>query len=137
MLGPLAQRQSVTLLSEIAPGCNVRADRQRLSQVVMNLGSNAIKYSAPGGLVRFTVETPMQRFLYGMREGRLAGAREPGEPDDDALVSVESFALFASDRGGVPDDIVRVLHAALVGKVYAATVGFPGKWWRVSARVLS
>jgi hypothetical protein len=59
--------------------------------------------------------TPMQRFLDGMREGRLAGAGESGEPDDDALVSVESFALFASDRGGVPDDIVRVRHAAWVG----------------------
>ena len=40
-------------------GCGlpfVAADRVRLAQILINLGSNAIKYNRPGGSVRFTYE---------------------------------------------------------------------------------
>ena len=101
MLGPLAQRHSVTLLSEIAPGCNVRADRQRLSQVVMNLGSNAIKYNAPGGLVRFTVETRDAGRLAlhvedngpGMSEAQLTRLFQPFERLGKEMSNIEGSGL--------------------------------------------
>ena len=88
-------------MSEIAPGCNVRADRQRLSQVVMNLGSNAIKYNAPGGLVRFTVETRDAGRLAlhvedngpGMSEAQLTRLFQPFERLGKEMSNIEGSGL--------------------------------------------
>jgi PAS domain S-box-containing protein len=59
-LQPLASRQNVRLdmprlSNELPP---VFADRTRLVQIVMNLGSNAIKYNCPSGRVEFSVSQP-------------------------------------------------------------------------------
>jgi len=53
---PLAGRTGVSLHDEIDPQCDlaVRADRQRLLQVLLNLLSNAVKYNHPGGRVENT-----------------------------------------------------------------------------------
>ncbi len=52
-LEPMAQRAGVDLVSEIAGVPEVIADRTRLAQILMNYGSNAIKYNRPGGHVVF------------------------------------------------------------------------------------
>jgi CheY-like chemotaxis protein/anti-sigma regulatory factor (Ser/Thr protein kinase) len=51
MLQALAQQRSVTLQADIEAHWVVRADRQRLDQVLLNLISNAIKYNHEGGQV--------------------------------------------------------------------------------------
>ncbi len=101
MLGPLSARQGVNLLSDIAPGCIVHADRRRLSQVVMNLGSNAIKYNHAGGLVRFTVEplSTGQWALHiedngpGMTESQLARLFQPFERLGKEMSHIEGSGL--------------------------------------------
>ena len=101
MLVPLATSQHITLLQEIAPGCVVRADRKRLSQVVMNLGSNAIKYSGPGGVVRFTVEPvdDAQLALHvedtgpGMNESQLARLFQPFDRLGMEMSDIEGSGL--------------------------------------------
>jgi PAS domain S-box-containing protein len=52
---PLVTQYKVWLSEEIPPeaDCYVRADRQRVTQVLLNLVNNAIKYNRPGGGVRF------------------------------------------------------------------------------------
>ena len=57
LVRPLAQQHGVTLhdVEGEAPEAVVRADRQRLVQVLLNLLSNAIKYNRPGGSVRLDV----------------------------------------------------------------------------------
>jgi PAS domain S-box-containing protein len=54
MLAGAAHEAGVTLHDEVALGdlLQVRADRRRLKQVLVNLVSNAIKYNRPGGTVR-------------------------------------------------------------------------------------
>lgn len=54
-LDPMAARAEVTLVMEPLPAGlpNVLADRTRLKQVLMNYGSNAIKYGRRGGVARF------------------------------------------------------------------------------------
>ena len=49
---PLAAHADVTLVDETTGDVHVRADRQRLKQVLLNLTSNAIKYNRPHGSVR-------------------------------------------------------------------------------------
>ncbi len=54
-LGPMAARAQITLEVPPFPGelPRVYADRTRLAQILMNFGSNAIKYGKPGGSARF------------------------------------------------------------------------------------
>lgn len=51
MLLPMAEQREVSMSSQIEPSVRALADRQRLRQVLMNLGSNAIKYNHHGGRV--------------------------------------------------------------------------------------
>jgi CheY-like chemotaxis protein len=59
-LDSMASRAGIQLEMEpTPPGLPmVRADRTRLVQILMNFGSNGIKYNRPGGKVRFEVTIP-------------------------------------------------------------------------------
>lgn len=52
-LAAQAQARDIRLEHVVAPGLRVRADGVRLRQVLLNLGSNAIKYNVRGGTVVF------------------------------------------------------------------------------------
>ncbi|HEX2189940.1 MAG TPA: PAS domain S-box protein [Longimicrobiaceae bacterium] len=56
LVRPLAEQWRVRVEEDCRAlaGAYVRADRQRLTQVLLNLLSNAIKYNRPGGRVRIT-----------------------------------------------------------------------------------
>lgn len=51
-LGARAGERKVTLENQVPAGITVRADAERLQQVLFNLVDNAIKYGRPGGFVR-------------------------------------------------------------------------------------
>ena len=57
-LEPMAKAQSVRLLSELPLAlAAVRADREKLAQILMNLIDNGIKFSPNGGDVRVSAQT--------------------------------------------------------------------------------
>jgi signal transduction histidine kinase len=61
-LAPLAARAEVELAFEVEGELpRVLADRTRLAQIVMNFGSNAIKYSLRGGRAVFVASSPDPR----------------------------------------------------------------------------
>jgi PAS domain S-box-containing protein len=64
---PIATQYHCRLRDEVPPAadCFVLADRQRLTQVLLNLVTNAIKYNRPGGEVGMVVEA-------GAGDGRVA-----------------------------------------------------------------
>ncbi len=59
-LEPMAERQGIQLEIQPSPAPLrlVEADRTRFAQILMNFGSNGIKYNRPDGKVTFTVSTP-------------------------------------------------------------------------------
>jgi signal transduction histidine kinase/CheY-like chemotaxis protein len=54
LIRPMAEERSIELPRSVPSGAFVRADRQRVTQVLLNLLSNAVKYNRQGG--RVTVE---------------------------------------------------------------------------------
>ena len=61
-LEPIAARQGIVIDSPPADAVlgGVVADRTRFAQILINFGSNAIKYNRPGGTVRFGVTSPRE-----------------------------------------------------------------------------
>jgi signal transduction histidine kinase len=56
LIGPLAAERALRIDAPSPPDCTwtVHADRQRLKQILLNLGSNAVKYNHHGGSIRLT-----------------------------------------------------------------------------------
>lgn len=55
-LAPLAAQYEVRFDTAVSSQLMIHADRLRLRQVLLNVGSNAIKYNKPGGSVRWFTE---------------------------------------------------------------------------------
>jgi signal transduction histidine kinase/CheY-like chemotaxis protein len=59
LMAPLAADRSITISQHFqTPALAVKADRQRLRQILVNLMSNAIKYNREGGAVVITCQAP-------------------------------------------------------------------------------
>jgi two-component system, cell cycle sensor histidine kinase PleC len=57
MLSVLADQRSVSIdLCSISPSLKIEGDQQALSQIVLNVVSNAVKFSKPGGKVEIRVD---------------------------------------------------------------------------------
>ena len=103
----------------------VRADRVRLMQVLMNLGSNAIKYNAAGGKVTITVEP------IGLDRVRIAVVDTgPGIPVDRQAELFQPFNRLGAETGpiqgsGIGLSIVKKLVDLMGGTI--AVQSAPGE----------
>ena len=68
MLRPLAQAVSLTVQANVPPQSYVKADWQRLKQVLLNLLSNAIKYNIEGGEIHVDFEVQDDRSVIVIRD---------------------------------------------------------------------
>ena len=70
MLRPLADERDVVLplRTAVAPSVNVVADRKRLTQVLLNLLANAIKYNRQAGEVSIECRDEGERIWIGVRD---------------------------------------------------------------------
>lgn len=64
-LGSLAERNGVTIVVEptVDDAREILADRTRFTQILVNYGSNAIKYGRAGGTVRFHATAPSSGYV--------------------------------------------------------------------------
>ena len=129
---------------EVAEGLTVLADEHRLRQVLINLLSNALKYSEPGTPIEIRARAqPPKR---PMRRSRGGGVNaEPGEAD----ISVRDYGLGVPSRdrsklfnrfvrlerdiagpvrgNGVGLYLCRTLIEAMGGRIWVESSGVPGE----------
>jgi PAS domain S-box-containing protein len=102
LVRPAAEQRPVQLALHAPPGTDayVRADQQRLMQVLLNLLSNAIKYNRAGGTVQLLARpvagTDGSAFLaLGVRD------TGPGIPADRLGELFVAFARLGAERSGI------------------------------------
>ena len=92
---PLADRKSITLRVDVPAGSDLQADLEKVRQIVLNLVSNAIKFTPAGGNVSVTVSR-------GRRESVIC-VQDTGigiSPGDQSKLFVEFQQVGESRRGG-------------------------------------
>jgi two-component system cell cycle sensor histidine kinase PleC len=107
------------IVTNIAPGLpNILADARAMKQIMLNLTSNAVKFTPPGGMiVVFARLTALGEMAFGVEDSGI------GIAEEDQLRVFESFGqgrhdAVAADKGtGLGLPIVRGLAAAHGGSV--------------------
>ena len=130
LLRPSAAKRQVTLDNQLEAGLWVRADVQRLRQVVLNIASNAIKYNVAGGTVRLSTRAGRHHTLAlviedtgpGMTDAQMARLFQPFERLGKETSSVEGTGLGLI--------IARSLTQAIGGRLEVSSLA--GRGTRVS-----
>ena len=86
MLRPLADSSGVDISVQVAPDCRAVTDERCLRQIVLNLGSNAVKYAGRGASVVLSAELS-------------AAVRAAVEPVDEKGAAMHSLVLTVADTG--------------------------------------
>ncbi len=122
---PQAAARGLTLSLELPPDLPVRADRDRLAQVVGNFLSNAIRYTGDGTTVRLAGGHTSGRVVISVRD------EGPGLTPDQRDAVFERFYRVDPSRSralggsGIGLAIARALAQAMEGRVWAESAG-PG-----------
>lgn len=100
LLMPLAHAADVRFELSVPAGTWVQADMQRLRQVLLNVGSNAIKYNHPGGIVRWRLDPLPDRVALciedtgsGMTEEQMSRLFQPFERLGRETSTIEGTGL--------------------------------------------
>lgn len=89
----LAEQRSISLHAEVpGEGFTVFADRDKLKQIILNLLSNALKYSPEGGDVWISVRPEERRAVFRVRDNG------PGIPEDSLQDIFQKFYRVEKSR---------------------------------------
>lgn len=126
-LQPLAQRASIELTATLR-SASVIADRTRLAQILINFGSNAIKYNRAHGHVRFTIER-------AARESHLRIACSDdgiGIPAEHHARIFEPFHRAGQETGPIQGTGIGLTICRRLAERMTAVVGFTSELGRGS-----
>jgi len=126
-LAPMATRLGVELLLEPLPDTSLQviADRTRFAQILINFGSNSIKYNRPGGVVRFEVSSAGSASLrvHVIDDGI-------GIPLDKQDKIFQPFQRAGQEAGPIEGTGIGLAITRRLAELMAGSVGFvsvPGK----------
>jgi len=119
-LEPIAARHQVELAVDPAPADlpMVIADRTRFAQILMNLGSNAIKYNRAGGRVRFAVERRGERVRVTVHD---TGYGIPRESQDKLF---QPFQRAGQELGSIEGTGIGLVITRRLAELMGGAVGF-------------
>ncbi len=118
-LEPMATRAQITLRSEIEGELPAAlADRTRLSQVLMNFGSNAIKYGRSGGWVAFRTKTTSSMLRVTVADNGL------GIPESKVHKLFEPFQRAGQEAGPIEGTGIGLTISKRLAELMNGSVGF-------------
>ncbi len=94
------------------------ADRTRISQILMNLGSNAIKYNRPAGRVTFTVSAHGERVRVAVRD---TGIGIPADKQDKLF---QPFQRAGQETGPIQGTGIGLVISRRLAQLMGGEVGF-------------
>jgi len=121
----IAGERAVELRLEATQALSVRADRERLAQVVDNLLSNAVRYTAEGTTVRVSVRGDAESVMLSVAD------QGPGLTEEQRARVFERFYRIDASRSralggsGIGLAIARALVSLMNGRIWADSEG-PG-----------
>jgi signal transduction histidine kinase len=122
-LEPIAASHEVRLQTAPVPGGlpTVSADRTRLAQILMNFGSNAIKYNRPSGEVTFSASTPDEAKLR-------VSVRDTGRgiPRDRQDRLFQPFQRAGQENGPIAGTGIGLVITKRLAEMMHGSVGFAG-----------
>lgn len=120
-LDPISARQSITLEAAALPPALplVVADRTRFAQILMNFGSNAIKYNRPAGKVRFAVTaTAAERVRITVSDTGI------GIPVDKQDKLFQPFQRAGQEAGPIEGTGIGLVITRRLAELMGGSVGF-------------
>jgi PAS domain S-box-containing protein len=129
-LEPMASRTGATIsVASVAALPAVHADRTRLLQILMNFGSNAIKYGKPGGHVTLSAALHLDGVRLSVSDDGI------GIADANRALVFEPFQRAGQETGpiegtGIGLTISRRLASLMRGSIdFTSTVGTGSTFW--------
>ncbi|MGQ9555954.1 MAG: sensor histidine kinase [Anaerolineae bacterium] len=104
----------------------VRADRDRIAQVLLNLIGNALQYTSEGGYVRITAQLIGKEIAVSVSDTGIGIAPEHLQHIFDRFYRVDRSRSRASGGSGIGLTIAKHLVEAHGGRIWAESSG-PGK----------
>jgi PAS domain S-box-containing protein len=120
-LEPMAARAGITLsvrLSASQPPPQVLADRTRFTQILINFGSNAIKYGKPGGRAEISAEVLGDRLRLVARDDGI------GIPFDKQDKIFQPFQRAGQEAGPIEGTGIGLSITKRLAELMGGTVGF-------------
>lgn len=122
-LDPMATRAQIELVPPTLPAALpcVVADRTRLAQVLMNFGSNAIKYGKPGGQVRFEIAPTAARLRMSVVDNGI------GIPHEKHPRIFEPFQRAGQESGPIEGTGIGLTISKRLAEMMRGGVGFASR----------
>jgi PAS domain S-box-containing protein len=119
-LDPMAQRAGVSVALSALPShlTPVIADRTRLAQILMNFGSNAIKYNRTGGNVRFDLVRSDDAIRISVIDDGI------GIPEDKRAKIFEPFHRAGQETGPIQGTGIGLAISKRLAELMQGRVGF-------------
>ena len=120
-LAPMADAQKIGIDVSFASKETfvVTADRTRLSQILMNFGSNAIKYNRPAGKVSFLISRPgPDHVRVSVRDTGI------GIPDDKQDALFQPFQRAGQETGPIEGTGIGLVITRRLARLMGGDVGF-------------
>jgi signal transduction histidine kinase len=132
MIEPQIASKSLTLETEVDPKIRARADREKLQQILLNLLTNAIKFTAKGGKVRVeSGESVGDRTFVSVSDTGVGIPEEMIERIFEPFVQVDASKSRSAEGTGLGLAISRDLARGMGGDLSARSTPGVGSVFRL------
>ncbi len=126
ILEGVTRREQRVLQVDISPTLQVMADDLRLRQVLLNLISNALKYSPPGSTIELTTEVSPAYVTVRLRDHGLGVPREEQQRLFERFMRLERDMNSPARGAGLGLYICKQLVEAMGGRIWVESSGREG-----------